>query len=41
VVTTGGVRSYFIHYNGWKDKWDKWVSASELLKVSQGEYPAG
>jgi hypothetical protein len=27
------VRQYFIHYVGWKSKWDKWVNASELLKV--------
>lgn len=32
-VQNGGQRQYFIHYVGWKSKWDKWVNPSELLKV--------
>lgn len=26
-------RQYFIHYQGWNAKWDKWVDADLLLKV--------
>ena len=28
-------RQYFIHYQGWKSKWDKWVSGDELLKKNE------
>lgn len=28
-------RQYFIHYQGWNSKWDKWVDGDALLKVSQ------
>lgn len=28
-------RKYFIHYQGWKSKWDKWVGSDELLKKNE------
>lgn len=28
-------QQYFIHFQGWKSKWDKWVPADELLKVNE------
>ena len=25
-------RHYFIHYQGWKPKWDEWVNSSRIIK---------
>ncbi|KAG7191406.1 Esa1p-associated factor [Scheffersomyces spartinae] len=27
--------SYFIHYQGWKNKWDEWVDQSRLLEINK------
>jgi mortality factor 4-like protein 1 len=27
-----GVNQYFIHFDGWNKKWDKWTDSSGLLK---------
>jgi hypothetical protein len=31
VVRVGADNQYFIHYQGWNKKWDKWVHASLLM----------
>ena len=32
VLKVGSDDQYFIHYQGWNKKWDKWVHASLLMK---------
>ena len=32
VLKVGSDDQYFIHYQGWNRKWDKWVHASLLMK---------
>jgi len=31
----GNAPQYFIHYLGWKSKWDKWVGSDALLKKNE------
>ena len=26
---------YFVHYKGWKDKWDEWVPETRVLKLNE------
>ncbi|KYQ93265.1 NuA4 histone H4 acetyltransferase complex subunit [Tieghemostelium lacteum] len=26
---------FFIHYNGWNEKWDEWVDASKIFKINE------
>lgn len=32
VVRCGEDGQYFLHYQGWNKKWDKWVHASLMMK---------
>ena len=33
IMDCNGTTKYFIHFNGWNKKWDKWVDNASLLKV--------
>jgi len=26
---------FFLHYNGWKERWDEWVDESRILKYNE------
>lgn len=30
----GGKVQYFVHYKGWKNKWDEWVNNDRILAVN-------
>jgi len=32
------VPMYYIHYQGWKDRWDEWVPSSRIMKCNDKNY---
>ncbi|KNZ57565.1 uncharacterized protein VP01_2126g5 [Puccinia sorghi] len=32
---SGKAKQYWVHYKGWKSKWDEWVSESRLLRMTE------